>query len=116
LGNVFAYSMTPGTFTTPPMLMPQWHTKTPMRGSWPETSISGGYSLGVASFPLSLATVAPARAAAPLPCATVSGMSLGDATAPLTKMPGTLVSSGPKVEVAANPCSLSLTPRFLASV
>src|SRR3990170_2289571 len=32
-GRVFAYLTTFGTFTTPPMLMPQWQTKTPIRGS-----------------------------------------------------------------------------------
>src|ERR1019366_10541784 len=42
LGSVLEYSTTEGTLTTPAMLVPQWQTKTPTRGSSPFTSLSGG--------------------------------------------------------------------------
>ena len=41
-GRVFAYSVTAGTSTTDPMLIPQWQTQTPTLGSLPSTSFSAG--------------------------------------------------------------------------
>ena len=41
-GKSFTYSTTLGTSTMPPMLMPQWQTNTPTRGSSSLTSRSGG--------------------------------------------------------------------------
>ena len=41
-GRVAAYSLTLGTSTTPPILRPQWQTKTPMRGTFPQTSFCMG--------------------------------------------------------------------------
>ena len=44
-----AYSATLSTSMTPAMLLPQWQTKTPTRGSSPATSFSAGYSLSTVS-------------------------------------------------------------------
>ena len=41
-GRPSAYSLTSGTLTTPPMLMPQLQTNTPILGFLPSTSVSGG--------------------------------------------------------------------------
>ncbi|MHA1296952.1 MAG: hypothetical protein ACTSPH_10155 [Promethearchaeota archaeon] len=53
MGNVFAYLTTSGTSTTPPILIPQWQMKTPIRGGCPDTLISGGKDFTVINFPLS---------------------------------------------------------------
>src|SRR5512136_7855 len=108
LGSVLAYSATSGTFTTPPMLTPQWHTNTPILGSCPSTLISFGYSFFVVSVFLAAEMTEPALAAAPEASATVIGMSFGDENAPLTNMPGLDVSTGVNAPVCANPSSLSL--------
>jgi hypothetical protein len=59
------------------MLMPQWQTNTPMRGSWPQMSRSSGYSLVRVRLPRAGARISPAWAEAPKACMTVSGMSRG---------------------------------------
>ena len=71
------YSTTSGTFTNPAMFDPQWHTKTPIRGSSWETSFSGGYSLSRESFPRLWSRSSPTREPAPLALKTDSGMSMG---------------------------------------
>src|SRR4030043_495845 len=106
--------MTSGTFTTEPMLMPQWHTNTPILGSLPEMSFSLGYSFLVTSFPLSLESRAATCPAAPLACATESGMSFGPENAPQTYIPGTDVSTGVRSSVSQNPNLLSLIPMAFA--
>ena len=115
LGSVLTYSTTSGTFTTPPMLMPQWHTKTPILGPVPRRSASAGSVLSVTSVSRAGARIPPAQAAAPLASMTVSGMSLGPAKAPQTKTPPRLVSTGFSSRVFAKPCSSSSMPRALAS-
>ena len=72
-----AYSLTPGTLTTPAILLPQRQTKTPIRGSSRRTSLGSGYSLRVTIVPRASARMPEAAAAAPLAWATVSGMSFG---------------------------------------
>ena len=90
-----AYSTTSGTLTTPPMLIPQWQTKTPMRGASSATSRSGGYDrLAAFRLPRASASSAEARAAAQLASITVSGMSFGSANAPATNTPGREVPAG----------------------
>ena len=64
----------------------------------------------------SLSTIhAPALAADPHASATEVGMSLGAAKAPVTKIPGLVVSRGWKTEVLQNPYSLSSIPRVSAN-
>src|ERR1039457_1136299 len=82
LSSVLTYSTTLGTSTTPAMLLPQWQTKTPIRGGCPLTSISGGYSLTVIREPLASLRSASTLAAAADACITVSGMSLGSVKGP----------------------------------
>src|SRR4030043_154155 len=105
--------MTSGTFTTEPMLMPQWHTNTPILGSLPEMSFSLGYSFLVTSFPLSLESRAATCPAAPLACAIESGMSFGPENTPQTKIPGTDVSTGERSSASQKPNLLSWIPRVL---
>ncbi len=81
------------------MFMPQWQTKTPIRGSSSDTSFSGGYSFTVVSVSLSEEIRLDALTAAPLACATLSGMSFGEENAPQTYTPGLEVSSGENVWV-----------------
>src|SRR3989304_8486943 len=87
-----------------------------MRGSSPLTSRAGGYSFFATSVPLSLAIILMAFAAAPLACATLSGMSFGAENAPQVYIPGFDVSIGEKVSVSQNLYLLSFMPRLLASV
>ncbi len=82
--RVLAYSTTLGTSTTPAMLLPQWQTKTPMRGGCPLTSVSGGYSLAAINEPRASFSNASTLAAAADACITVSGMSLGSVKGPPT--------------------------------
>ncbi len=109
-GRLAAYSATAGTSRKPPMLDPQWQTKTPMRGSSALTSRSGGYATSRVQVQRAGATIAPAAAAAPLASTTDSGMSFGSRNGPTAKIPGRLVCSGWKGSVRQNPCSSSSTP------
>ncbi len=70
-----------------------------MRGSSLDTSLSGGYSFTVASVPLSEAIKLAAFTAAPLACATLSGISFGEENAPQTYMPSFDVSTGENIFV-----------------
>ncbi len=95
--------------------MPQWQTNTPMRGSSPDISLSGGYSFKVESVPLAEEIKLPAFAAAPLACATLSGISFGEENAPQTDMPGLDVSTGEKIFVWQNLYLLMFIPSTSAS-
>jgi hypothetical protein len=77
LGRVSAYALTFGTSTTPPMLMPQWQTNTPMRGASPTISFSTGYSFFLTRLFLTGARRPMAVLAAALASITVPGISLG---------------------------------------
>jgi hypothetical protein len=59
-----AYSAAPSTSITPAMLLPQWQTNTPTRGSSPLTSRSAGYSLSTVSVPRESASPVMTLAAA----------------------------------------------------
>ena len=84
---VFVTNATPGCpliaattssiLTVEEMFVPQWQTKTPIRGSSPATSVSGGSSFLTTSVPRASASSAIAPPATALPCITVSGMSFG---------------------------------------
>ncbi len=114
-GSVEAYSVTSFTSTVAAMLIPQEQTQTPILGSWPETSVSAGNSLGAAGTKPSPTMWAPAFADAPQDSATVVGMSLGAAKAPLTNIPGLDVARGSRTLVLQYPYSLSSIPRVFAS-
>ena len=81
-GSWLAYSATLSTPMTPAMLLPQWHTNTPTRGSSPTTLRSAGYSLSTVSVPRESARPVMTWAAAAEACATLSGMSLGSPNGP----------------------------------
>ena len=57
--------------------MPQWQTKTPIRGGSPETSRSGGNSFFLIKGSPGLRQESAMPPQPPLACMTVSGMSLG---------------------------------------
>ncbi len=86
-----------------------------MRGSSPDTSLSDGYFFTVVSVPLSEEIKLAAFAAAPLACATLSGMSFGEGNVPQTNMPGFDVSTGEKALVWQNLYLLSSIPSTSAS-
>ncbi len=109
-GRSLAYSATLSTSTTPAMLVPQWQTKTPTRGSSPTTSRSGGYSLSTVSVPRESARPVITCAAAAEAWATLSGMSLGSPNGPQTKTPSRVVSSGWNSCSSQKPCRLRSTP------
>src|SRR4030042_1636922 len=101
-GRVLAYSRTASTSTTLAILMPQWQTKTPTRGTSWETSRSAktGFFLARESRAAdgsSLAAEAAAEASI-----TDWGMSLGPWKAPQTKTPGRLVDTGVNEDVSAD--------------
>ena len=82
-GSDLAYSATLGTSRKPPMLDPQWQANTPMRGSSPLTSRSGGYSGIRVRVWRAGANKPAARDAAPLASMTDSGMSFGSRNGPM---------------------------------
>ena len=108
-GSVFAYSATAGTSTTPPMLMPQWHTKTPTLGVSP-ISLSSGYVTSLTIVPRTEVSMACAIAAAPDACATEVGISFGSCNVPHTKTPGMFDSTGDSSAVATFPNRSSFIP------
>ena len=114
-GSVPAYSATLSTPMTPAMLLPQWHTKTPTRGSSPTTFFSAGYSLSTVSVPRESARPVMTWAAAAEALATLSGMSLGSPNGPTTKTPLRLVSSGLNSCSWQKPWRLSATPTWPAA-
>ena len=76
------------------MLIPQWQTKTPIRGDSPRMSTSCTNSLETVSVPRAGARITPAAAAAPLASTTDWGMSWGPRKAPQANIPGLEVASG----------------------
>ena len=114
-GSCLAYSATFSTSITPAMLLPQWQTKTPTRGSSPTTSLSAGYSLSTVSVPRESARPVITWAAAAEAWATESGMSLGSPNGPTTKTPLRLVSSGLNSCSSQKPCRLRATPTWPAA-
>ena len=79
-GSVRANFATRSTSTTPAILLPQWHTKTPTLG----VSISSIASTSIGSGHCRLVRWLSARAAAALPSETLSGISFGPETHPAT--------------------------------
>ena len=114
-GKPAAYSTTSGTFTTAPMLMPQWQIKTPTCGISPLTSRSSGQMRSSVNVPRALASSADTWAAAQEASITVSGMSLGSPNAPATNMPGRVVCAGCRMGGSAKPYSLSAIPNRSAN-
>src|SRR5674476_1594586 len=82
------------------MFMPQSQTKTPILGSCPRTSVSAVSLTTVSILTRFSQTNAPAFDAAPEASATVVGMSLGAANAPLTNTPFLDVSNGVYIPVS----------------
>ncbi len=113
-GAFLMYSTTDGTSTVEPMLIPQWQTNTPIRGSCPLTSISATGSSDLTRVPRASASRVPAPEAAALACMTAVGMSIGPWKVPHTNTPGREVSTGALVVVAAKPCWFRSTPILLA--
>ena len=97
------------------MFIPQLQMNTPTRASSSSTAFSNGNSFLVMSFPLSEAMIPAAFAAAPLACATLSGMSFGEERAPQTYIPGLELSSGENNLVEQNPYLFKLIPSFWAN-
>ncbi len=77
-----AYSTTSPTRITPPMLLPQLQTNTPIRGCWPRTSVSVGRGVCRARECLTGASLRVAAQAEAEASTTDWGMSLGPAKAP----------------------------------
>ena len=97
------------------MLEPQWHTKTPTRGSSPRTSRSAGYSFSATRVPRESASLVMAMAAVAEACATESGMSLGSLKGPTTSTPSRDVSSGRYSSSWQKPCRLRAMPSLPAT-
>ncbi len=83
-GKVFAYSSTAATSTTLEILIPQWQTNTPIRGSASFTSISSGRSTVRVRVFRADARHAPAAQAAAEASVTELGISFASWKAPQT--------------------------------
>jgi hypothetical protein len=99
-GRFLANSTTAGTSTTPAILVPQQHTKTPMRVGSPLIFRSWGISAVLVNDQRASERRLPATPAAALESTTEEGMSFGTWQAPQTKIPGVSVSTGLKLAVS----------------